>query len=238
MSINFNNPSISGGTPSLGGGGLSDFVKMINGKCSSIFTGSSNTNGISSSTSDNISSYLGANFSGANQSYDSETSLLTQHLSAEDMQKISKNIANGKVNGITDPKQFKLTREQANNAEIITRVVVEECNKQGKNSTETTQAVKIALATAMQESTLKNLNYGDRDSKGLFQQRPSCGWGSVQQVQDPVYATQKFVRALLKTNFMNKSLTKAAQDVQRSAFPDAYAKHEANAENLAKAMLV
>jgi len=240
MSIDFN--SINKQNAGIGSGSLSGFVSMVNAKCGSIFNGSANTNlnKGNSSTSDNIYSYLGADFSnsGSNQSNYNETYQSGQYMSPESMKNIAKNIANGKVNSIQDPKQLGLNREQADNAEIITRVVVEECNKNGKNSTETAQAVKIALATAMQESTLKNLNYGDRDSKGLFQQRPSSGWGSAQQVQDPVYSTRKFVQALLKTNYMNKSLTHAAQDVQRSAFPDAYAKHESKSERMVEALLV
>jgi hypothetical protein len=62
------------------------------------------------------------------------------------------------------------------------------------------QAVTIALAAALQESKLHNLDYGDRDSVGIFQQRPSEGWGSVAQLQDPVYATTKFYTALAKVH--------------------------------------
>jgi len=89
----------------------------------------------------------------------------------------------------------------------------------------------IAVATAMQESALTNLpNLGpnnDHDSVGLFQQRPSQGWGTVAQLMDPVYASRKFYTKLLTIpNWTALSLTDAAQQVQRSAFPDAYAKHE------------
>src|SRR5918998_4902631 len=85
----------------------------------------------------------------------------------------------------------------------------------------------VALATAMQESTLRNINYGDRDSLGLFQQRPSQGWGSPAQVLDPVYSTGIFLDRLLEVpNWDRLPVTVAAQTVQRSAFPDAYAKWE------------
>jgi murein DD-endopeptidase MepM/ murein hydrolase activator NlpD len=89
----------------------------------------------------------------------------------------------------------------------------------------------IAVATAMQESRLTNLgNLGkrnDHDSLGLFQQRPSSGWGRPQQVRDPVYASTKFYEKLKTVDGWDKmSLTDAAQKVQRSAYPDAYAKHE------------
>ncbi|MFB7645672.1 C40 family peptidase [Streptomyces sp. NPDC056084] len=85
----------------------------------------------------------------------------------------------------------------------------------------------IALATAMQESRLRNLNYGDRDSLGLFQQRPSQGWGSAQQIRDPVYASEQFYKHLLKVSgWQQMTVTQAAQAVQRSGLPDAYAQWE------------
>ncbi|MCG6497103.1 C40 family peptidase [Kitasatospora sp. A2-31] len=85
----------------------------------------------------------------------------------------------------------------------------------------------IALATALQESNLRNLSYGDRDSLGLFQQRPSQGWGTAEQIQDPVYASTRFYKALLEVpGWEQLPLTVAAQKVQRSGFPDAYAKWE------------
>lgn len=85
----------------------------------------------------------------------------------------------------------------------------------------------VAIMTAMQESTLRNINYGDRDSLGLFQQRPSMGWGSPKQVTDPVYASRKFFEGLLAMkNRAKLPLWEQAQRVQRSAFPTAYAKWE------------
>lgn len=95
----------------------------------------------------------------------------------------------------------------------------------------------IALATALQESSLRNLPDGDRDSLGLFQQRPSQGWGTVAQIGDPVYAAGKFYDALLEVpDWASLSLTDAAQAVQYSAFPDAYAKWEPAAQRLATAL--
>ncbi|GAA2749461.1 hypothetical protein [Kitasatospora cinereorecta] len=92
------------------------------------------------------------------------------------------------------------------------------------------RAVTIALATAMQESKIHNLIGGDRDSLGLFQQRPSQGWGTADQIKDPVYATNKFLDSLVKINgYARMPLTDAAQLVQKSGYPQAYAKHEANA---------
>jgi peptidoglycan DL-endopeptidase CwlO len=91
----------------------------------------------------------------------------------------------------------------------------------------------VALATAMQESTLRNINYGDRDSLGLFQQRPSQGWGSPAEVTDPRYSTGIFLdRLLALPGWEQMPVTEAAQTVQRSAFPDAYAKWEGLAVQL------
>ncbi|WP_236045997.1 heavy metal transporter [Streptacidiphilus fuscans] len=99
------------------------------------------------------------------------------------------------------------------------------------------RAVTISLATAMQESQLVNLNGGDRDSLGLFQQRPSQGWGTPQQIADPVYATNRFLDKLVQIpGYAQLPLTQAAQDVQHSAYPDAYAQHEADATTLSGAL--
>ncbi|MDT0468512.1 heavy metal transporter [Streptomyces gibsoniae] len=96
------------------------------------------------------------------------------------------------------------------------------------------RAVTIALATAIQESKLRDLSYGDRDSLGLFQQRPSQGWGSPAQIRDPVYASGKFFDALVKVpDYVDLPVTVAAQNVQHSGYPEAYASHEAMAATLA-----
>lgn len=94
-------------------------------------------------------------------------------------------------------------------------------------------AAEIAIATAMQESTLNNLDYGDQDSLGLFQQRPSQGWGTPTQIMNPVYATTKFYDALVEVpDWETIPLTQAAQDIQRSAYPDAYAQWQTDAQYL------
>ena len=99
------------------------------------------------------------------------------------------------------------------------------------------RAASIALATAYQESGLRNLDGGDRDSAGLFQQRPSTGWGTLAEVRDPVYATNAFYDALVKVDdYEQLEITVAAQEVQRSGFPDAYADHEADARALSSAL--
>ncbi|MEV4090502.1 hypothetical protein AB0J43_60570, partial [Nonomuraea fuscirosea] len=98
------------------------------------------------------------------------------------------------------------------------------------------RAVVIAYATALQESKLSNLGYGDRDSVGVFQQRESQGWGRKKQLMDPVYATNKFFAALVKVkNYRKIPLADAAQAVQRSAGGYAYAPHEGDAKILAAA---
>ncbi|MEU3712156.1 C40 family peptidase [Streptomyces catenulae] len=95
----------------------------------------------------------------------------------------------------------------------------------------------VALATALQESGLRNLSYGDRDSLGLFQQRPSQGWGTANQILDPVHASTKFYEGLKKVpGWESLSVAQAAQAVQRSGFPDAYAKWEPLATALQKAI--
>ncbi|MFJ5721025.1 C40 family peptidase [Streptomyces sp. NPDC093149] len=95
----------------------------------------------------------------------------------------------------------------------------------------------VALATALQESGLRNLTYGDRDSLGLFQQRPSQGWGTANQILDPVHASSKFYEELKKVSgWQSLSITQAAQAVQKSGFPEAYAKWEPLATALQKAI--
>jgi hypothetical protein len=118
-----------------------------------------------------------------------------------------------------------LTAEQAASAATIAAV--------GRTRGLPERAVVIALATAQQESTMRNLDYGDRDSLGLFQQRPSQGWGTPEQVRDPIYAAGRFYDGLVQVrNWEILRLTDAAQRVQRSGFPEAYQKHEPLAQQL------
>lgn len=128
-----------------------------------------------------------------------------------------------------DDKAYEFTPEQAVNAATISAV--------GTSRGLPERAVTIALATALQESQLRNIGYGDRDSLGLFQQRPSQGWGTEAQIMDPDYAADQFYAHLVKVpGYLELPLTEAAQRVQRSGFPDAYAKHEKDAELLAAAL--
>ncbi|MBH0024297.1 LysM peptidoglycan-binding domain-containing protein [Salinibacterium sp. SWN248] len=128
-----------------------------------------------------------------------------------------------------------LNSEMRANAQVIIQV--------GRDLGVSDYGITIALATAMQESSLRNLTWGDRDSVGLFQQRPSSGWGTVSQLTTPSYAAKLFyggpsnpnkgiTRGLLEiSGWQNMSVTKAAQAVQISAHPDAYAKWETSARS-------
>src|SRR4051812_22993770 len=123
-----------------------------------------------------------------------------------------------------------LTTEQVTNAATIAQV--------GRDRGLPERAVVIALATAQQESRLRNLDYGDRDSLGLFQQRPSSGWGTPEQVQDPVYAANAFYDHLVEVpGWETGDLTTVADTVQRSAFPLAYRQWTGMAESLASVLL-
>ena len=98
------------------------------------------------------------------------------------------------------------------------------------------RAVAIAYATALQESKLTNLHYGDLDSVGVFQQRPSEGWGTTKQIEDPVYATDRFFTALAAVRgYLHKPIYVAAQNVQHSADGSAYAQYAAMGTVLATA---
>ena len=117
---------------------------------------------------------------------------------------------------------FAWAPDQASNAAAITAIAV----KRGMPP----RAATIAIATAMQESKVRNVRFGDRDSLGLFQQRPSQGWGTAEQILNPEYATNKFYDALEKVKgYASMDIAQAAQKVQRSAAGEAYAQHEAQA---------
>jgi hypothetical protein len=127
------------------------------------------------------------------------------------------------------PTVGQLSEEQRRNAALIIGV--------GKGMGLPPRAWLVALATAMQESGLRNLPYGDRDSLGLFQQRPSQGWGTPAEVTDPVYATTTFLNRLVEVPGWDQlPVTVAAQIVQRSAFPEAYAHWEGLAAQLLAAL--
>ncbi len=126
-----------------------------------------------------------------------------------------------------------LSDEQKQNARTIIGV--------GKGAGVPEYGWVIALATSMQESTLLNIDYGDRDSLGLFQQRPSQGWGTEAQILDPVKASKAFYGVATHTSnpglldisgWQSMTVTQAAQAVQRSCCPDAYAKWESLARDI------
>jgi len=129
---------------------------------------------------------------------------------------------------IGDALTFDLGLEEGSNATTIAAVTAREGMPP--------RALTVALATAYQESNLRNLDYGDRDSVGLFQQRPSQGWGAPADLLVPEYATTAFLRELRRVDgWQELPVTDAAQAVQRSAAPDAYARWEARARVLAAA---
>ena len=119
----------------------------------------------------------------------------------------------------------KLKEDQRQNVAMIIQI--------GKERQLPPRAWQIAIQAGMTESGLRNLDYGDRDSLGMFQMRPSMGWGSPDQVKDPNYSIRKFYDVLLKVpNWDKQRPGESAQDVERSAFPDRYHKWEAMAAHL------
>ncbi|WP_157436513.1 hypothetical protein [Actinospica robiniae] len=122
---------------------------------------------------------------------------------------------------------LNLSAQQAANAAVINQVALDD------GIAPSGRAVVIALATAMQESSLYNLDHGDRDSLGLFQQRPSQGWGTPTQIMNPAYAAEQFYIHLQRVrSWWSIPLWQAAQAVQRSGLPTAYQKWQRKAEVL------
>ncbi|WP_329103809.1 hypothetical protein OG792_27880 [Micromonospora sp. NBC_01699] len=124
---------------------------------------------------------------------------------------------------------ISLSKEQTDNAKAIT----DTAKKLGMGE----RGAVIAVATSMQESKLENLGHlgdmNDHDSLGLFQQRPSSGWGTPEQITDPAYASTAFLKNLKQVDgWRDMPLTDAAQKVQVSAFPDAYAQWENQAAHI------
>jgi len=132
-----------------------------------------------------------------------------------------------------DQVTFTPTTEQMSNAKAIVAA--------GQAKGLPPRAWVIAIATSLQESQLKNIGdlgaANDHDSLGLFQQRPSSGWGTPEQIQDPIYSATAFYNGLVDVpGWQNLPLTQAAQKVQVSAYPDHYAKHEAQAGAMVSAL--
>ncbi len=157
----------------------------------------------------------------------SVTAILLGGLSGSDKNKLNASLGCGKGGPVDPDSKLPKIRdygpEQIKDAAVIINV--------GSKLKLPPRAWVIAIATAMQESRLTNLRYlgaqNDHDSLGLFQQRPSAGWGTPAQLLDPVYTSTKFYQKLVTVAGWDKmALTEAAQAVQVSAYPDAYAKHE------------
>lgn len=127
--------------------------------------------------------------------------------------------------GTTSRSVGRYGPEQMANAKLIVDI--------GTNRRIPDHGIVTALMAAMTESSLRNLDHGDRDSLGLFQMRPSQGWGSPAQLTDPTYAVNKFYDVLLTVpDWQGLSPGAAAQAVERSAFPDRYNKHEQTAREV------
>ena len=125
--------------------------------------------------------------------------------------------------------RLRLTPHQAANVEAIAAVARERDLPD--------RAVLIALATAQQESRLRNVAYGDRDSLGLFQQRPSQGWGTPEQVQDPEYAAGAFYDRLVEVpRWRTRPVGDVSHAVQRSAYPERVPRWEPMARALTRAV--
>lgn len=125
---------------------------------------------------------------------------------------------------------FSVDAEQAQNASIIYNVAAQ----RGLAP----RAAAQGLATAIVESKLRNLDHGDRDSIGLFQQRPSQGWGTVAQIMDPWYSAGKFYDVLVKVpNYQTADFGLTCQAVQRSGFPGRYGQRQASAEAMVSAIM-
>ncbi|MET8045935.1 hypothetical protein ABZU25_34370 [Micromonospora sp. NPDC005215] len=128
-----------------------------------------------------------------------------------------------------DQSRIALNDEQTANAKAI----IAATKKAGLPE----RAAVISIATSLQESKLENLGHlgdmNDHDSLGLFQQRPSSGWGTPEQITDPAYSTTAFLKGLKQVDgWQDMPLTEAAQTVQVSAYPDAYAQWEQQAADL------
>jgi hypothetical protein len=130
---------------------------------------------------------------------------------------------------LSDSGSYVFDQPQAQNASIIAA--------EGARLAIPDHGVTVALAAALQETQLRNLSHGDRDSLGLFQQRPSQGWGTATQIMNPAYAASAFYGRLVAVpGWQALPVSDAAQLVQRSATPQAYAQWEPRARSLARAL--
>jgi peptidoglycan DL-endopeptidase CwlO len=139
----------------------------------------------------------------------------------------------GSVLASTDPREAPPVAVRVSDLDPEQRSIVELIIAIGKQRRLPPRAWQIAIQAGMTESRLHNLNYGDRDSLGIFQMRPSQGWGSVAQVTDPVYEINKFYDKLLMVpGWETQRPGESAQSVERSAFPSRYHQWEPLAVNV------
>ncbi|MGH4005918.1 MAG: C40 family peptidase, partial [Pseudonocardiaceae bacterium] len=139
----------------------------------------------------------------------------------------------GSVLTSTDPREAPQVAVRVSDLDSEQRAIVDLIIAIGKQRGLPPRAWQIAIQAGMTESRLHNLHYGDRDSLGIFQMRPSMGWGSVAQVTDPVYQINKFYDVLLTVpNWETQRPGETAQDIERSAFPARYHQWEPLAVNV------
>ncbi len=142
---------------------------------------------------------------------------------------VLQSVASEKCTVTVGPDSYDWAPDQASNSAAITAIALQRDLPP--------RAASIAIATAMQESKVRNVRFGDRDSLGLFQQRPSQGWGTAEQILDPEYSTNKFYDELVKIDgYAEMDIAEAAQSVQRSADGGAYAQHEGQARATASVL--
>ncbi|MGH3671358.1 MAG: NlpC/P60 family protein [Pseudonocardiaceae bacterium] len=139
----------------------------------------------------------------------------------------------GSVLTSTDPRNTPQVAVRVSDLDAEQRAIVEQIIAIGKQRHLPPRAWQIAIQAGMTESRLHNLRYGDRDSLGIFQMRPSQGWGSLAQLTDPVYQINKFYDVLLRVpDWENQRPGDSAQDIERSAFPTRYHRWETLAVNV------
>ncbi|HEX6403289.1 MAG TPA: C40 family peptidase [Pseudonocardiaceae bacterium] len=139
----------------------------------------------------------------------------------------------GSVLASTDPRELPPVAVRVSDLDPEQRAIIEQIVAIGKQRGLPPRAWQIAIQAGMTESRLHNLHYGDRDSLGIFQMRPSQGWGSVAQVTDPVYEINKFYDVLVRVpGWETQRPGDSAQDIERSAFPARYHQWEPLAVNV------
>lgn len=156
------------------------------------------------------------------------TSVVSSRQNAQSVNLVSCNASIGPITAAGSGGQMDASRLNDEQRDTVARII-----SIGKDRKLPPLAWQVAIQAGMTESGLRSLNYGDRDSLGIFQMRPSMGWGSPAQVTDPTYAINKFYDVLEKVpNWKEQRPGDSAQDVERSGFPDRYHRWEAMASHL------